>query len=71
MIIDKGIRKFESLNQVDILKDNLIAKYKLTDVKNYGSCLVLKTFSGSIVAEIFIEGFNIRYQVNDHLFYER
>jgi hypothetical protein len=65
MICDKGTTDFTSMKQVEILKQNLSAKYKLTDIKDYGSCVVLRNFQKTILAQIFIEGRTLRYEVDD------
>ena len=65
MICDKGTTDFTSCKQVEILKQNLSAKYKLTDIKDYGSCVVLRNFQKTILAQIFIEGKTLRYEVDD------
>jgi len=65
MICDKGTTDFTSMKQVEILKQNLSAKYKLTDIKDYGSCVVLRNFQKTILAQIFIEGKTLRYEVDD------
>jgi hypothetical protein len=65
MICDKGVKEYTSYKQVETLKSNLSAKYKLTEIKDYGSCIVMRNFAHTILAEIFIEGENLRYQVDD------
>jgi hypothetical protein len=69
MICDKGTTDFKSTKQIDILKQNLSAKYKLTDIKDYGSCVVLRNFQKTILAQIFIEGKTLRYEVEDSTAY--
>lgn len=71
MICDKGIKEYTSYKQVETLKNNLSVKYKLTEIKDYGSCIVLRNFAHTILAEIFIEGRNLIYQVDDSTEYLR
>jgi hypothetical protein len=65
MICDKGTTDFTSMKQIEILKQNLSTKYKLTDIKDYGSCVVMRNFQKTILAQIFIEGRTLRYEVDD------
>lgn len=65
MICDNGTTDFTSTKQIEILKQNLSTKYKLTDIKDYGSCVVLRNFQKTILAQIFIEGKTLRYEVDD------
>ena len=64
MLIDEGKSKYDySEKQKSTLIENLKRKYKLTEMKDFGSCIILQNFCRTMKAEILIGGDEIQYRV--------
>jgi hypothetical protein len=64
MLIDEGKAKYDySERQKSTLIENLKRKYKLTEIKDFGSNIILQNFVRDMKAEILIGGDEIQYRV--------
>jgi hypothetical protein len=64
MLIDEGKSKYDySEKQKSTLIENLKRKYKLTEMRDFGSNIILQNFVRTIKAEILIGGDEIQYRV--------
>lgn len=64
MLIDEGKAKYDySEKQKSTLIENLKRKYNLTEMKDFGSNIILQNFVKTIKAEILIGGDEIQYRV--------
>ena len=64
MLIDEGKAKYDySEKQKYTLIENLKRKYKLTEMKDFGSNIILQNFVRTMKAEILIGGDEIQYRV--------
>ena len=64
MLISEGKAKYDySEKQKSTLIENLKRKYNLTEMKDFGSNIILQNFVKTIKAEILIAGDEIQYRV--------
>ncbi|HNY52932.1 MAG TPA: hypothetical protein PK727_04685 [Bacteroidales bacterium] len=67
MLIEEQIVKYDyDEKDKSSLIEKLASKYKLTEIRDWGSCIILESFSREIKAEILIGGNEIHYKVHYH-----